>query len=151
MKFKSICFSVVCLALLAATGASAESLTVFADSRFQQALQQLEPSFTDHTGFDVRYVFGDSNELADRLMGGEQAAVFFPFDSSAMDRVVEKGLIDITLKRNILVQWEGSEPMYLAAAVLINANHRVQALAFLDFLTSNDARRFFIQNGFTPP
>ncbi len=85
--------------------------------------------------------------------------MFFPASEANMQKVMEKGLVDVSLKRNILVmpatepEEDGivPEPQYTSAAVLINATHRLQAMAFLEFLVSEPARAVFAREGFALP
>ena len=76
-----------------------------------------------------------------------------------MGLVMQKGLADVALKRNIVLMpakeptEEGivPEPQFTSAAVLINATNRLQAMAFLEFLTSEPARAAFARQGFALP
>jgi ABC-type molybdate transport system substrate-binding protein len=148
------------VALSLPTGASAQDLGVFADQRFQAALLELVPLFTEQTGFAVELALGHSPILAERLRSGEVAAdLFFPAGEEAMGLVMEKGLVDVSLKRNILVlppadpapDGGEAETRYVPAAVMINAPHRLPAMAFLEFLASEKARDVFARQGFALP
>ena len=85
--------------------------------------------------------------------------MFFPASEGDMQLVVQKGLVDVALKRNIVVvpatapAEEGVTPEteYTSAAVLLNATNRLQAMAFLEFLTSEPARAAFARQGFALP
>jgi ABC-type molybdate transport system substrate-binding protein len=76
-----------------------------------------------------------------------------------MNYVMEKGLVDVTLKRNFLVRPPEKPaeddltpaPQYIPAAVLANSTNRLQAMAFLEFLVSESARAVFVRQGHTPP
>jgi ABC-type molybdate transport system substrate-binding protein len=141
-------------------GAAAQDLGVFADQRFQAPLLELVPAFTDQTGFEVELALGHSLILAERLRSGEVAAdLFFPAGEEAMGRIMEKGLVDVSLKRNIVVlppadpapDTGAADTRYAPAAVMNNAPHRLPAMAFLEFLTSEKAREVFARQGFALP
>lgn len=140
-------------------GAVAQSLAVRADQMFRPALKELKPMFTEQTGFKVRFYFGTSGELAEQILSGKETDLFFPAGEESMQRVMEKGLVDVSLKRNILVvpagepapEGEPADPQYAPAAVLLQVPHRLQAMAFLDFLTSEAARGVFAGQGFALP
>ena len=155
--------TILLLAALAAVAAprctSAQDLHVFADQAFQPALQEILSMFKKQTGFDAQLSLGPSTVLADRILTQNEADVFFPASEEAMKLVMERNLVDVSLKRSILQvppleppPPEGfSEPQYTSAAVMNNTPHRLQAMAFLEFLTSDAAREVFVRQGFTPP
>ena len=155
--------TILLLAALAAVAAprctSAQDLHVFADQAFQPALQEILSMFKKQTGFDAQLSLGPSTVLADRILTQNEADVFFPASEEAMKLVMERNLVDVSLKRSILQvppleppPPEGfSEPQYTSAAVMNSATHRLQAMAFLEFLTSGAAREVFVRQGFTPP
>ena len=66
-------------------GTRAQDLQVMADSVFQPALKELAPLFAERTGTQVRLSLAPSAILAERLLAGESADVFFP----AGDRLAE--------------------------------------------------------------
>ncbi len=76
-----------------------------------------------------------------------------------MKQVMEKGLVDVALKRNVLSlpapepadPEAPADPQYTSAAVLNEAPHRLQAMAFLEFLVSDEARAVFARQGFGLP
>ena len=150
------------LAILAATVlcASAEvKLKVFADEMFKPALLEIVPAFTEQTGFEVQLSMGLSTFLSERIRSGGAADLFFPATEEAMKQVMEKGLVDVALKRHILdlpstepVE-EGivPEPQHISAAVLNDSPRRLQAMAFLEYLTSETARGAFARHGFALP
>jgi ABC-type molybdate transport system substrate-binding protein len=153
---------IVAAALLTASAlcASARDLAIFADQAFRPALQEVAKAFTEQTGFEVQLSLGRSSVLAERIIrGGNTADVFFPNNEESMRQVMEKGLVDVALKRNILVMpatepaEEGvvAEPQFTSAAVLVNATNRLQAMAFLEYLVSEPARAVFAHQGFTLP
>lgn len=152
-----ILVSVVLLAT--ALHAPAEELDVFADQAFRPALQEIIPLFTKQTGFKVQLSLGLSAILAERIRSRPAADLFFPASDEIMRQMVEKGLVDVALKRNILIlpasgpAEEGVtlEPQYISAAVMTQAAHRLQAMAFLEFLTSEAARAEFARLGFALP
>jgi len=98
--------------------------------------------------------------LAEKIIRAETPPdVFFPATEDDMQLVVQKGLVDVALKRNVLVVpstkpvEEGVEPEteFTSAAVLLNAANRLPAMAFLEFLTSEPARAAFARRGFALP
>lgn len=140
-------------------GTRAQDLHVMADSVFQPALKELTPLFAERTGAQVRLSLAPSAILAERLLAGESADVFFPAGDRHLRQALEKGLLDVTLKRNILVLPEpeapdgaaSPDPAYAAAAVMAQSAQRVQAMAFLEFLASDAARDVFARQGFGLP
>ena len=157
---KAFIGSIVLGTLISLTpNARAQKLSIFADQAYQPVLQEILPVFSDQTGFEVQLSLGRSPILADRLRQGIPADVFFPASEEQMRFVMEKGLVDVALKRNVLVlpPKEAAEdgvvpgPEYTSAAVLTSSTNRLQAMAFLEFLASEPARAAFIRQGFTPP
>lgn len=144
---------------LAGVRAPGQGLSIFADQAYEPVLQDLAKQFSDQTGFAVQLSLGRSTILAERLRNGAPADVFFPANEGQMNQVMEKGLVDVSLKRNILVLPPAEpgedgivpEPQYVPAAVLANSTNRVQAMAFLEFLVSEPARAAFGRQGFTLP
>jgi ABC-type molybdate transport system substrate-binding protein len=137
----------------------AQELSIFADQTFQPALQEIVPLFTDQTGFQIQLSLGRSTILAERIRSGIPADVFFPAREENMRYVMEKGLVDVALKRNILVVPDTApveegivpETQFTSAAVLVDSTNRLQAMAFLEFLTSEPARAVFARQGFVLP
>ena len=158
MKTRFILIAVLLLAA-GASRASAQKLVVFADESFRAALKEIAPLFKETTGFEARLVLGRSEALAARIVDGAAADLFFPASEEAMRQVMEKGLVDVALKRNILMgppaapvaEDVPAEPQYVPAAVLLNATQRLQAMAFLEYLVSEPARGVFARQGFTLP
>lgn len=147
------------LLLAAAHAGAGQELRVFASSDFQPALEEITQQFVRQTGFAVNTSSGNSTALAEKIIRGAKADVFFPATESDMQLVVEKGLIDVALKRNVLIvppseppeEGEPPEIQYTSAAVLRDAPNRLQAMAFLEFLTSESARTAFARQGFALP
>ncbi len=117
------------------------------------------PLFTEQTGFEVELSIGRSSILASRIRSGISADLFFPASGEVMRQMMSKGLVDVALKRNILIlpgiqppeKDVEPEPQYIAAAVLTQAAHRLQAMALLEFLTSQTAQDAFERQGFALP
>lgn len=159
MNSRMIRLTLALLLLAAPLGAAAQELSIFADQAFQSALQEILPRFSEQTGFAVQLSLGLSDILAERLRTGHPADIFFPASDEAMARVMEKGFVDVALKRNILAlpsttpPEEGIAPetRYAPAAVLTASTNRLQAMAFLDFLGSETAREAFSRQGFALP
>ena len=160
MKNRFILFASMILLAVSSCCAAAQELAVFADKAFRPALKEIVPLFEAQTGFKVDLSCGRSPALAEKII---RAAVppdlFFPDSETAMQQVVEKGLVDVALKRNV-VQMPAAEPVeeglapepqFTSAAVLLNADHRLQAMAFLEFLVSEPARAAFARQGFALP
>ena len=147
------------LLAVSAGGAAAQSLAVFADQAFGPVLQEIVTAFTEQTGFEVRLSLDPSSVLAERILSGTAADLFFPASEDAMRQMVEKGLVDVALKRHILLMpstepaEEGiePEPQRISAAVLNGAGQRLQAMAFLEYLASEPARAAFARQGFSLP
>lgn len=144
------------IAWMAVTGtvrAGAPALKVAADSEFRDALEAIAPVFTESTGVTVAVRYGPSAGLADGLLDGSEAAdVCLPADTETLARLKEKGAVDVALVKNVVVRvQEGEDPAYLPAVVLSASSNRLQAMAFLDFLTSETARGLFAANGFSLP
>ena len=155
-----ILFAALVLLVGSALRASAQELRVFADRDFQPALKEIAPLFTQQTGFPVDFSWGRSTALAEKIVRMDTPPdLFFPATEADMQQVVQKGLIDVALKRNILVVPSTKpaekdvtpETEYTSAAVLLNATNRLQAMAFLEFLVSEPARAVFARQGFTLP
>ncbi|MDR0993451.1 MAG: extracellular solute-binding protein [Verrucomicrobiota bacterium] len=155
MKTFHILLSTVLIVLASHCTASAQRLILYADTALRPALKELLPVFTEQTGFAVQPTFQSSDALAERIMAGKSADIFFPLTEEALDKLMEKGLVDVALKRNVLViRHEGDvvyDTQYPTAAVMANTENRVSAMAFLDFLTSETARRVFTEKGFELP
>jgi molybdate transport system substrate-binding protein len=153
MKIRSVlCLGVVLFALAGAAAAKEPSLCVAADSSFGDALEEISSQFTGTTGCRVEVLRGESAALADQLLAGGRADVYFPSDAESIDRLREKGIVDVALARNIVVvERDGQDPAYLRAVVLAGAENRLQAMAFLDFLVSEPARGVFSAHGFALP
>ena len=156
---KLLFIPLLALALWAVT-ADAQTLSVFADKAYQPALREIAPLFTQQTGFEAKLTCGRSMALAERIVRARKTPdLFFPAEAAAMQQVMEKGLIDVALKRNVLVlppprPVEGEPPAgpeYAAAAVLRDSANRLQAMAFLEFLGSEPARAVFARYGFALP
>lgn len=156
MNKRSIFASLLVVLLLAwpATGAPLE---LFADQMFQSALDELLPVFRERTGFDVRLTSAPSAALVEQIQSGAVVDVFFPAGEAYMRNVMGMGLVDVALKRNVLQltaapSKDGSpDPVHTSAAVLNHATQRIAAMAFLDFLTADDARAVFARQGFSLP
>lgn len=160
MRNRFILFVSMALLAAGAANASAQKLAVFADKSFRPALEEIAPIFAERTGFEVQLSLGSSDALAERIIRAEVPPdVFFPASETAMQLVMEKGLVDVALKRNVLLMpaaeptEEGvePEPQYTSAAVLANAANRLQAMAYVEFLTSDEARAAFARQGFALP
>lgn len=136
-----------------------QHLHVMADTIFQPALNELVPMFTERTGSEIRLALGPSSILAERMFAGDPVDVFFPAGDRHMRQAFEKGRVDVTLKRNILIlptsnlseSLDGQDPEYVSAAVMSPSDQRVPAMAFLEFLVSATAREVFARHGFGLP
>ena len=94
--------AVILLVVSALCALAAQELNIFADQTLRPALQEIAPLFTDKTGFEVQLSLGRSSILAERIRNGVAADLFFPASDEAMRQMMEKGLIDVALKRHIL-------------------------------------------------
>ena len=159
MRNSTILIAVAVLLVVSALCALAQELNVFADQTFRPALQEIAPLFTEKTGFAVELSLGRSSILAERIRDGVSADLFFPASNEVMKQMMEKGLVDVALKRHILdlpstepaVNGVVPAPQHISAAVMVNATNRLQAMAFLEFLTSEAARGAFARQGFALP
>ena len=152
MKKRSILLLAVLLLTAFAVHAAEPTLRVAADSSFRDALGEIAPLFTQNTGFAVAPQYGDSAALADGLLADDPADICLPADAATIDRLREKGVVDVALARNVVVlDRPGEDPAYIRAVVLTTSPHRIQALAFLDFLVSETARGIFAAHGFSLP
>ena len=160
MKHLFILFFATVWLAASALYASAQELAIFADQAFRPALQEIVSAFTEQTGFQAQLSLGRSPVLAERIIRGNSPAdVFFPNSEESMRQVMEKGLVDVALKRHILdlpstepiVDGVVPPPQHISAAVLANATNRLQAMAFLEYLVSEPARAVFARQGFALP
>ena len=152
MKKRSILLLAVLLLTAFAVHAAEPTLRVAADSSFRDALGEIAPLFTGSTGFAVAPRYGDSASLADGLLADDPDDICLPADAATIDRLREKGVVDVALARNVVViERPGEDPAYVRAVVLTTSPHRIQALAFLDFLVSETARGIFAAHGFALP
>lgn len=160
MKHRSILLIATVLLAATALRAAAQELAIFADSAFRPALQEIAAAFTEQTGFPAQLSLGRSSVLAERILRGRSPAdVFFPASEVDMRLVMEKGLVDVALKRHILdlpsnepvVEGVVPPPQHISAAVLANAANRLQAMAFLEYLVSEPARAVLSRHGFALP
>ena len=144
--------AVAWMAVAGAVQAGEPVLRVAADDTFRDALGEIGPLFTESTGMAVEMQYGESGALAEGLLDGEGADVCFPADAAALARLREKGAVDVALVKNVVVmEREGEDPAYLPAVVLAASPNRLQAMAFLDFLTSETARGVLAGHGFSLP
>lgn len=151
----SLLFSV----LAAAGPAAAEPVQIFADQTFQHALQEISTVFTEQTRFAIQLHVGLSAVMAESIHLGLPADIFFPATEEQMRHMVERGLVDVALKRNIVVrptppgeQKDATTDVeYAAAAVLVHAANRLGAMAFLEFLVADEARAIFARHGYSLP
>jgi len=100
------------LAILAATlyahppayGADAdkEPLVVFAASSLTDAMEKIGPVYTQQTGQPVQFSYAASSVLARQIEAGPKADVFFSADTSWMDYLQERDLIDKSTRRDLL-------------------------------------------------
>lgn len=145
------------VSLASAPFASAEHLAVLADPRFESALREIAAPFAEHTGFDVRFSFASAELPPGPPAPAVEVDLVFPASESVMAQWVAAGLVDVALKRNILLlppddpSDENAEPRYASAAVLAQTAHRLPAMAFLEFIASDDARAAFARHGFGLP
>ena len=152
MKRCSILLLAALLLTAFAVHAAEPTLRVAADSSFRDALSEIAPLFTETTGFAVAPQYGDSATLADSLLADDAADICLPADAATIDRLREKGVVDVALARNVVViEHPGEDPAYIRAVVLTSSPHRIQALTFLDFLVSERARGIFAAHGFALP
>ena len=81
-------FAVSCGSSGPSGGQSTTELRVYAASSLTAAFTQIGSDFEElHPGVDMSFTFGSSTDLADRIAGGETAAVFASASTGAMDTV----------------------------------------------------------------
>jgi len=86
------CWVVLGLALLAATGACAENLTVFAAASLTDAFRTIGKEFdAAHPGTKVEFNFAGSSTLARQIIEGAPADVFASADEENMKKAVDAG------------------------------------------------------------
>ena len=159
MKTSTLLCAMVLILGASALSTFAQKLDVFADQMFRPALDEIAPLFSEQTGFEMEISLGRSTILAERIRNGTQADLFFPASEEVMRQMQEKGLVDVALKRHILdlpstepvVDGVVPPPQQISAAVMVSATNRLQAMAFLEFLTSETARGAFTRQGFALP
>lgn len=143
-----------------ASAATAQNVVVFADSSFKPALDEFIPVFAEQTGFAVVTRCDSSDALLSSIQNGDAADLFLPAGEDFMRKAMEFGLVDVALKRNVLAlpadpvpaeDGVSAGPNYTSAAVLANSAQRLQAMALLEFLSSDAARAAFARQGFGLP
>jgi len=143
----------------AARSAAAQDIQVFADQVFLQPLQEIAQTFTEQTSFEIQLNVGLSAVMAESIRLGLPADVFFPAAEEPMRSMIEKGMVDVALKRNVVIlspdegagDNESADVQYAAAAVLVNAPNRLGAMAFLEYLGSDESRAVFARHGYSLP
>lgn len=104
-----LCLSIVCLsaaALLpgpvAAQGASAGSVTVFAAASLREALDDFNAQFSAATGIKTAVSYAATSALARQIESGAPADVFISADLTWMDYAVAHRLVDGATRVNLL-------------------------------------------------
>ncbi len=149
----------VVLAVLLVTGCGADdepaavtgTVTVLADTSLTDVLTQLgEQLEGDHPGLDVRFDFGASAELAERLTGGDRADVFAAAGTDPMDVVTDDGLVSRAPSLFATRQQAGALVGY-PICTLTDAPNPDGALAFVQLVRSDAGQEALIAAGFTVP
>ncbi|MGR3762339.1 molybdate ABC transporter substrate-binding protein (plasmid) [Roseobacteraceae bacterium NS-SX3] len=86
--------ALVLAAVLAAGGAQAGSVTVFAAASLKSALDSIAAGFEQQTGHEVTLAFAGSSALARQIEHGAPADVFIPANPQWMDHLEAAGRID---------------------------------------------------------
>ena len=90
------------LAAVAASGACAEQVTVFAAASVKTAMDEITARFTEETGETARVSFAGSSALARQIQAGAPADVFISANPGWMDTLEADGLIDETTRTDLL-------------------------------------------------
>ncbi len=93
---------VALLACLAASGARAGDLLVFAAASTKDAMDEVALGFGAATGNEVTLSFANSGELAKQIENGAPAALFVSADGKWMDYLAERSLIAADSRRDLL-------------------------------------------------
>jgi molybdate transport system substrate-binding protein len=82
------------LMLLAALGARATEITVFAAASLTDSLKEIAATYEQASGDKILFNLGASSTLARQIEAGAPADIFFSADEAKMDGLEKKGLID---------------------------------------------------------
>jgi molybdate transport system substrate-binding protein len=81
---------------------AADEVTVFAAASLTNALQELGSAYTAKTGVKVTFSFASSSAVARQIEAGAPAELFISADGEWMDYLQQRGLIDVSTRRDIL-------------------------------------------------
>src|SRR5881275_2309770 len=96
-RMRSILISV---ALLFATLARAEEISVYAASSLTDALREIGVRFEKQTGDHVLFNFAASTTLARQIEAGAPAEIFFSADDAQMNGLEQSGRIESGSRRD---------------------------------------------------
>jgi len=121
--------------LLIAVTSRAADLAVFAAASLTDSLKQIGADYEKETGQKVVFNFEASSLLARQIAEGAPADIFFSADTTQMDYLAKKDLIDPTTRQDrlgntlVVVVPEGSTLQIHSANDLTNADVKQLALA----------------------
>lgn len=121
--------------LLIATMAQASDLTVFAAASLTDSLKQIGANYEKQTGQHVAFNFEASSLLARQIAEGAPADIFFSADTTQMDYLANKDLIDPATRQDrlgntlVVVVPQDSALQIHSANDLANADVKQIALA----------------------
>ncbi len=90
------------LAAVAASGAWAEQVTVFAAASMKTAMDEITARYAEETGNTARVSFAGSSALARQIQAGAPADVFISANPGWMDALESDGLIDDATRTDLL-------------------------------------------------
>jgi len=89
-------------AAVAASGARAEQVTVFAAASMKTAMDEITARYAEETGNTARVSFAGSSALARQIQAGAPADVFISANPGWMDALAADGLIDDATRTDLL-------------------------------------------------
>jgi molybdate transport system substrate-binding protein len=92
----------VSLAPAAAPRAETKELTVFAAASLTNAMQDIGKAYEARTGVAVKFSFASSSAIAKQIESGAPADLFISADTEWMDYLQQRGLIDVSTRKDIL-------------------------------------------------
>lgn len=135
MKFFLQTIAVAGILLIAAATSQASDLTVFAAASLTDSLTEIGTNYEKQTGQKVVFNFEASSLLARQIAEGAPGDIFFSADTTQMDYLAKKGLVDPATRRDrlgnalVVVVAEESTLQIHSANDLANADVKKIALA----------------------
>lgn len=98
----AVALAMVTLPPAAAAKAEQRQVTVFAAASLTDALQDLGRAYTEKTGVKVVFSFASSSAVARQIEAGAPADLFISADTEWMDYLQQRGLIDVSTRKDML-------------------------------------------------